>query len=249
MARIDPVRHAREMTLRDLLDLALPSACGGCGTPGHGWCPACATAVHTATTPTVRDCAYIEHAAGRVRAFPVWSALAFEEPVRTAITAWKDQGRVDLQAALLPPLRSACAAVLRVEPVLGLALAPGGPGLLVVPVPSSRAARRRRGRSPVTDLARALTGHLPGLATREVLRQGRRVRDQAHLGRGARVSNVADAFVASAPPPPPRGPLHAHPVLVMDDVVTTGATMSEAARALAAAGWAPVAGITVASAL
>jgi predicted amidophosphoribosyltransferase len=78
-----------------------------------------------------------------------------------------------------------------------------------------------------------------------LLRPARRVADQSGLGAGERASNLRGAFVAVRPdrrlPPPGTSPRPGRPAgtpssLVVDDVVTTGATLAEAARALRAAG-------------
>jgi predicted amidophosphoribosyltransferase len=117
--------------------------------------------------------------------------------------------------------------------LLGEAVAHRGIDGLVtlVPVPSSRAAVRERGYDSVRLLADA--------AARRLMREGSRVRvvsalrhvrvleDQASLDTPGRWENLNGAMVAR----PLKGP-----VLVVDDVCTTGATLAEAGRALAAAG-------------
>lgn len=105
---------------------------------------------------------------------------------------------------------------------------------LIVPVPTSRAAFGRRGyRVPDLLVRRA------GVAPHRLLVPARRTGDQRGLGREARARNVTASMRAAHPG---RGR-----VVIVDDVVTTGATLDEAARALRAAGYTPVCAIALAA--
>ena len=115
----------------------------------------------------------------------------------------------------------------------------------LVPVPSSRRSRRARGADVVHQLAVSaglLLGQL-GVRAQVVrgLRMRRQTRDQSGLGAQERARNLDGAYVAV----PHRSRLV--DVVVLDDVVTTGATMGEAVRALRAEG-APVVGAAAISA-
>lgn len=124
---------------------------------------------------------------------------------------------------------------------------------VLVPVPSRRAAAIRRGGDPARRLAVAATAALAACGVeavcRDALRHVRAVADQAGLGAAARAANLAGALaVRSARTAASLAALARDvPVIVVDDVVTTGATLTEAARALRAAGI-PVAAAAVVAA-
>jgi ribosomal subunit interface protein len=159
----------------------------------------------------------------------VLSAAPHEGAVARVVVAFKDQERTEAAGPLGRALRRAVSAALEhLEPEWRSAA-------LLVPVPGTAAAYRRRGYLPLALLARG--GRLR-LARR--LRRVRRVRDQASLGSAARHANAAGSMAAI-------GALDGVPVILVDDVVTTGATLAEAARALRAAGASVIAAATVTS--
>jgi predicted amidophosphoribosyltransferase len=161
----------------------------------------------------------------RLRSIPlvpgvdVISAVEFDGAVARMIRAFKTDGRTSLARVLAPALIAALAAV--------------PPGATVTTVPTSRAADRRRGYRPV-DLLLRRAGGVPV----PLLRVRRASADQRGLGRDARRANVAGVFAARTPP--------AGTVVVVDDVVTTGATLREAVGALRAAGAGYVLAVTLA---
>ena len=146
----------------------------------------------------------------------VWSALDYSGVARRVLGAFKDGGRTDAAGALAGPLRAAVAAA--------LARVPEGAGVQVVTVPSSRRAWRIRGYHPVE----LLLGHA-GLRATRLLRTVGETRDQVGLGSSERGRNRTGSLVA-------RRSLHGVRVLVVDDILTTGATVLEVRRAVLAAG-------------
>src|SRR6476620_4517540 len=137
--------------------------------------------------------------------------------------------------AVTPTLSTVLDLTLRSQPEHGRALARHTRPVLVVPVPTSRTARRRRGDAPLLDLARAAATGFAGheLWCADALRLRRRVADQAGLTARERRVNLEPAI---EPRPRWADSLPGAPCVLVDDVLTTGATRVEARRALLRAG-------------
>lgn len=219
-AAVHAVAAALTSAATGLLDLALPAACAGCGVAPGLVCPACASAL--AGPARLRP---PEPAPPGLP--PPFAVADYSGPVRAIVVEHKERGRL----ALARPLGDALARAV-------LAAAPAGhAGLLLVPAPSRPTAVRSRGHDPTARMARraALVLRRAGVAVqaRSVLRVGPQVRDQAGLSSWQRAANLEGSMHV------PRGALRhvaGAQVVVVDDVVTTGATLCEAARALHVAG-------------
>ena len=110
-------------------------------------------------------------------------------------------------------------------------------------VPLSRARFRKRGYDQARLLAEYVAGHL-GLEAQPLLKKLRNNKAQSSLNdEKARKANVKDVYILTGD-----ASLEGKRILIIDDVVTTGATMSECAGVLKKAGAAAVTGLTVASA-
>jgi predicted amidophosphoribosyltransferase len=194
-----------------LLDLVLPRACAGCGARGPALCAGCRAVLAAAPLGPWRPTPCPP-------GLPPRHALAaYDGPRKRVLLAHKERGGLGLG----PPLGQALARV--AAPLLG-----AGPAVLC-PVPSSRAAVRARGYDHALRLARAAARASPtDVVARHLLAPARRVADQAGLSAEERAANQRLAMRA-LPLPPCR-------VVLVDDLVTTGATLQEAARALSAHG-------------
>lgn len=207
------------------LDLLYPPRCGGCGRHGEGWlCPACRARLSLLDDATPHD---LDLGASGAR-LPVFSAAAFAPPLREAIHAFKYDGTPQLADAFGELMSAAWRAR-------------GWRADVAVPVPLHPARLRERGYNQSDLLARAVAREC-GLRHCAALQRVRPTQQQAHLDAAARRDNVHDAFRAT----PAR--VAGVRVVLIDDVLTTGATLGECAQALLAGGAASVAGLTLARA-
>lgn len=214
--------------MRRALDLLLPPVCAGCGREGTPLCEPCSRPLgrRLAEPPGVPLGLVAPLPRGIVQL--EWCA-AFGGPVRDALHALKYRGER------------------RLAPVLGQAMAErwrraGRGGDILVPVPVHPARRRERGFDQAEDLAAAVSATL-GLPWVAALERRTRTVAQHSLGRTERAANLGGAFGVR---PDRRDRIAGRWVVLVDDVSTTGASLSECAGALRAAGALAVSGLTVA---
>jgi predicted amidophosphoribosyltransferase len=153
----------------------------------------------------------------------LWASVAYEGPARDLVRALKFRGALSLAREMA---------------ALVVASAPGD--LLrgdLVPVPLHPVRLRRRGFNQAVALAEAI-GRVSGCATSDCLRRRGPGPPQVGRTRGARLSGPAGSIEAQARVPPT--------ALIVDDVVTTGATIAACADALRRAGTTEVAAIAFA---
>ena len=156
---------------------------------------------------------------------PVASALDYSGVARQMILAFKEQGRTDAARALAAPLTFALAAAESVAGPVALELAT---------VPTARASYRRRGYDPVALLLRRAR-----FAPSPVLRHSRWTLEQKALDADGRSRNLVGSLCAA-------DSLAGRQFIIVDDVMTTGATLTEAARAIRQGGGEVIAAATLA---
>ncbi len=234
-----PISYRYYHLLWSGLDLLFPPQCGGCGRPGSRWCPDCASSIQHPRDPVCEVCGVPLSAAGQLcadcrsnrpcfRSLRSWSI--FEDPVRNAIHRLKYRRDVGLGEAWAPQL---------VAFLEGL----HWPIDLVIPVPLGQKRRSERGYNQVNLIARPLAMAMGLAYATDALERSQETRSQVGLTRAERQQNVRNAFRAR-----PRR-VDGRMVLLVDDVATTGSTLSSCAEALCAAGARDVFAFTVSRAL
>ena len=219
--------RTHDVTAR-LAELLLGACCPGCGAPGLGACAACAAAL--------RSVAPFEVGGLAQGLPPVIAAGSYADTLRAVLLAAKERHAL----GLLPLLGSRVAAA-----VARLVLDSGKvTSLVLVPVPSAPAQVAARGVDLTASLARAAAVRLRSAGLGVRLHHGlalvRSPEDQAGLDRNQRLANLAGAFRAV-------GTYPSGPVVVVDDIVTTGATLAEAVRACQLPGRTVIGGAVVAA--
>lgn len=213
-----------------VLDLLFPPRCPACGAYAvrrGGWCPAClAAAVRVRRLPL--------SAAHRAALGGAWALGAYEGALRRLLLDLKFRGRRSALPALRAFLFAACGALPRADWMPGLA----------VPVPLFPAKEKRRGYNQ-TELIFRDWLLASGWTWRRALIRTRATAPQFGLDAAARAANVRDAFALA--PGFSRASLAGRPVLLVDDILTTGETLAACARVLRASGAADVAAWTLAS--
>ena len=206
------------------LDLLLPASCAGCRSADSvvaGLCAPCRARLRSAA-----PVAWFLDAPGGAKV-AAYAAARYEGGTREIVLAYKERGRQALRGELGRSLLVAC-------------LAAAADGLFatsvwLVPVPSRPATVRARGHDAVRAVAGVAARELRRLGVQAwmtpALRHTRAVADQAGLAAAARAANLAGALGVR-----PAARLRGRVVVVVDDIVTTGATAVEAVRAAASAG-------------
>ena len=212
-----------------MLDLVLPLQCGGCGAASTRWCDACARELAVRPDEPHLISPRVDPAV------PVFSLGRYAGARREAIVAVKEHGRADLVAPLAAALRAGLIQLL----TWGVVDIP----LTIVPAPTRRWAAMRRGGDPVTRVAVAATARHGGVNVVQALRTRALVADSVGLSSADRQRNIAGRVKVVRPINKTAGE-----VLVVDDIVTTGATAHESVRVLQTAGATVVAVLAVANA-
>ena len=214
---------AYQTYLAALADLFYPQCCVGCERRSSDvLCLACFEALPRVdgpvcgrcglptafATPVCQECKYVDFGFGSAKA-----PLRYEGVGKSIVHALKYRGQRQVVGKLAAPL------MLR---AIG-----GGPFEAVVPVPLHRSRKRKRGFNQAELLARGVAEKITATVS-DTLEVVRSTRDQVELSAAQRRANVAGAYRA-------KSPLRGR-VLLIDDVFTTGATMSACATALMTAG-------------
>lgn len=198
------------------VDLLLGATCVACNEPGPALCPGCLSRLgrrpaRTWPSPVPSGLP------------PVFAAATYDDVARAALVAHKEHGILSLSRPLGQKLSWAVLGLLAEVPRRRIGV------VGIVPAPSARHTVRNRGHDPLLRMTRHAVVELrrAGVSAElaQVLRVARRVADQSGLTSEQRAVNLQGAFAI-------RRRVPTDPVVVVDDVITTGATVAETARAL-----------------
>ena len=196
----------------ELSHLVFPIRCFGCNALGQSICTACRREwiPHYYKTQTT--------------GFNVHSALIYSPTASKIILAAKENGLKGADDLLIEAIMHVLIKLQLEKVSLKKSY------FTLIPIPSSRQSQRRRGRSFIVDLTKAIS-HNTGININDCLQVSSRVSDQSGLTIVQRISNMNGAFSLKS------GAILRGDAILIDDVVTTGATLREAARALNSQGF------------
>nr|WP_033293943.1 ComF family protein [Amycolatopsis jejuensis] len=202
-----------------LLNLLLPSRCAGCDTRGAPVCSACSRVWGT-PTPVSR--------APLANLVPAYALARYEGVAKRILITYKERGRRDVAPTLGRALATALSSFAAVPSFA--ALSSGTPPWCLVPAPSRRTASRTRGGPHVQRLAEVCARRVGAYVAPALTLKGGR--DAVGLSRAERARNLEGHlhYTPSGRPPPGTR------VVVVDDVITTGATSAACVTTLKNAG-------------
>ena len=190
-------------SVQALQELIFPVRCLGCSALGLSICSICRRSWHPHIFRTSsRSAPY----------FPIYSSVAYSPIAGKVLLSAKERSLIQADELILSALKRS----------LFHCVQEHGAGILI-PIPSRASVARLRGRQFVSEISQQLTvaSRLP---TIENLTHLRKVRDQSSLDAKSRVENLSGAMTALR--------YLSGKAILIDDLVTTGATLQEAARAL-----------------
>jgi competence protein ComFC len=219
------------------LDLLFPPVCGGCGGSGGRWCDACKKKVLILNGVVCEICGLPQEMAGTCSSClaerPSFHALrawaVFDDPLRKALHKLKYRRDISLGDALAFQMAPFAAAL-------------NWPVNVVVPIPLGSQRYKQRGYNQVGMIAKPLALAMGLEYFPQGLHRQKETRSQVGLTKNERKENVYGAFSTSRR-------VEGKTVLIMDDVSTTGSTLSSAAEALLSSGAKDVYALAVARAL
>lgn len=208
--------------LAELNTLLFPIRCYGCRDLGFAICSSC----RKHWNPHIYK--------SQIENLSVYSAIPYSVVARNILLAAKEENQKSADQLIIAALSKSLETAFRNVPVCA-----------IVPIPSQSSSNRRRGRDFVTEITISVARQC-GVAVLPLLQHQRAVRDQSKLDIAGRRDNLAMALAVK---PEFSGNYSAEKVVILDDLLTTGATIREANRALTKGGFQVQAAVTACVAL
>jgi predicted amidophosphoribosyltransferase len=202
-------------SLRALQEIIFPVRCLGCSALGLSICSSCRKNWHPH---------HFRRLSRVAPQFPIYSSVQYSSIASKVLLAAKEGGLIQAEELLVEALKKS----------LQNCLTHHGADLLI-PIPSRPSIARLRGRQFALDLSMHLSA-ISAVPTINNLRHVRKVRDQSSLNVQERFENIKESMNSLR--------YLSGRALLIDDLVTSGATLEEAARALREKGIEVVAAVT-----
>jgi predicted amidophosphoribosyltransferase len=207
------------ISLIALSELIFPSRCLGCRQLGIGICSQCRASwhPHIYRTSIAADCV----------SFPVYSSVAYSLVAQKVLLGAKESALLDADRLILQALSHSLNYFYNEVGIADL-----------VPIPSRKTNTRKRGRNFILEQTNAIA-RSPHVQVRAILSHSRKVKDQSTLNSRSRERNLSQSMKCANLEDSSN-----IPVILIDDLVTSGATLREAGRALHSAGYTVIGAVT-----
>ena len=196
--------------LTELNTLLFPVRCYGCRDLGFAICSNC----RKHWNPHIYQ--------SQISDLSVYSAIPYSAVARNILLAAKEENQKSADQLIIRALSKSVETLFRSIPVCA-----------IVPIPSQPSANRRRGRDFVSEISTSVARQC-GVAVLPILHHQRVIRDQSKLNIADRRENLAMALAVKSEY---SGNYSGEKVVILDDLLTTGATLKEANRALTKGGF------------
>lgn len=207
------------ISLSALSELIFPSRCLGCRQLGIGICSTCRASWH----PHI----YRSSISTVNYSFPVYSAVAYSPVAQKVLLGAKEGALHDADRLIHQALTHSLAYFYSEVGIADL-----------VPIPSRKMNTRKRGRDFILEQTYEVS-RAPLVRVRAILTHSRKVKDQTTLNSSSREINLSQSMRCAN-----REESSNIPVIIIDDLVTSGATLREAGRALHGAGYTVIGAVT-----
>jgi predicted amidophosphoribosyltransferase len=213
-------------SLKSLQQLIYPASCLVCQEPNHLICPSC---ISTWQQPIKT---------GQIKKIPIYFSAYYSAESAKIILSAKENGNTIARQLLANAISNAIERVISDFKLQE--------SITLTTIPSRKSAIRKRGRDHINQLAAEVISlvKIDGIeiSNLNILQLNKSIEDQSKLNKGERAANLSGAYLAISPETPPKN------LIIIDDLITTGASVQEAVRALSVINLRPVAIMTACAA-